>query len=119
MIAGRSRARPVPTTIETSAVVTCVALRPSRSSTICWRRLAGMCGSVERVAQLVGALEDAGEAEQLVLDLVERALGLRDVEQRLGVGCDPVDWLRRRDDHSVAVAVSGLSSARLEPTWLM
>ena len=38
------------------------------------------------VAQLVVALEGPGEAEQLVLDLVEVALGAGRLEQRLGVG---------------------------------
>ena len=61
-----------------SATVTSVALPASRSSTICWRRAAGRCGSVSAVAQLVGALEHPGEAEQLVVDLVEVLLVGRD-----------------------------------------
>ena len=49
MIAGRSRARPAPTTIDTSVVVMGWALPPRRSSTICWRRLTGSCWSVRVV----------------------------------------------------------------------
>ena len=55
MIAGRSRPRPSPTTIETSCTVVGVALPPSRSSTIAWRRAAGTMLVGERVAQLVAA----------------------------------------------------------------
>ena len=47
----------------------------------------------QRAAQLVVGLEGPGEAEQLVLDLVERALGLGDLEQRRGVAVDAVDQL--------------------------
>ena len=86
MIAGRSRERPVPTTIDTSAVVVGSARPPRRSSTICWRRLTGSGGVGEGRAQVVVALEQAGEAEQLVLDLGQAALGARDREQGLGVG---------------------------------
>ena len=39
------------------------------------RRSTGRCGSLEGLAQLVVALEDPGEPEQLVLDLVDVALG--------------------------------------------
>ena len=42
----------------------------------------------EREAQLVGRLERAGEAEEVVLDLGEPALGARDLEQRLRVRLD-------------------------------
>src|SRR5690606_31188110 len=49
MIAGRSRPRPEPTTIETSCVVVPVALPPSRSSTIAWRLAAGISSSVRAV----------------------------------------------------------------------
>ena len=42
----------------------------------------------ERAAQRVARLVRAGEAEQLVLDLVERALGAGDLEQRPGVAVD-------------------------------
>ena len=49
MMAGRSRARPVPTTIEINATVVGEALPLRRSSTICWRRVAGVCGSVSAV----------------------------------------------------------------------
>ena len=58
-------------------------------------RSARSAGSVrvgERHAQLVVALEDAGEAEELVLDLAEVALGPRDLEQRLGVRLDRGRW---------------------------
>ena len=44
----------------------------------------------ERHAQVVVALDDAGETEQLVLDLVEVALGRDDVEERLRVDVDAV-----------------------------
>ena len=44
----------------------------------------------ERVAQCVAALEAAGEAEQLVLDLVERAFGAGDLEQCPCVAVDAV-----------------------------
>ena len=48
---------------------------------------AGRDGRVgERVAQLVGPLQGLREAEQLVLDLAEGALGPGDPEQGLGVG---------------------------------
>ena len=80
MMAGRSRPRPEPTTKLTSAVVVGEALPPSRSSTMAWRALGRDQLVGEGVAQLVGALEAAGEAEQLVLDLVEVALGLGDLE---------------------------------------
>ena len=49
----------------------------------------------QRVAQLVAALEGAGEAEQLVLDDPEAALGPGDVEHGLGVGADPIGGLGR------------------------
>ena len=42
----------------------------------------------QRVAQLVVALVAAGEAEQLVLDLVDRAFGAGDLEQAPGVALD-------------------------------
>ena len=87
-IAGRSRPRPDPTTIEISCTVVGVALPPSRSSTIAWRLAARDQLVGERVAQLVVRLVRAGEAEQLVLDLVERALGAGDLEQRRGVAVD-------------------------------
>ena len=54
-----------------------------------WRLLAGICSSVERVAQVVAALVAASEAEQLVFDLVDRALGTGDLEQAAGVALDP------------------------------
>ena len=88
MIAGRSRPWPEPTTIETSCTVVGVALPPRRSSTIAWRLPGGICSSVQRVAQLLARLVGAGEAEQLVLDLVERALGPGDLEQAAGVAVD-------------------------------
>ena len=84
MIAGRSRPRPEPTTIDTSCVVVGVALPPRRSSTMAWRAAGRDLLVGERVAQRVARLEAAGEAEQLVLDLVERALGAGDLEQRRG-----------------------------------
>ena len=65
----------------TSWVVVAVALPPSRSSTIAWRAVGRDHLVGEGVAQLVAALVAAGEAEQLVLDLVERALGAGDLEQ--------------------------------------
>ena len=88
MIAGRSRLRPEPTTIETSWVVVGVALPPSRSSTIDWRLPAGICSSVSALRSSLARLVGAGEAEQLVLDLVERALGPGDLEQAAGVAVD-------------------------------
>ena len=48
------------------------ALPPRRSSMICWRRSTGRCGSVSASRSSSDALEGPGEAEQLVLDLVER-----------------------------------------------
>src|SRR3954452_10975374 len=42
----------------------------------------------QRVAQIVAALVAAGEAEQLVFDLVDRALGTGDLEQAAGVTLD-------------------------------
>ena len=39
----------------------------------------------ERETELVGRLEGAGEAEQVVLDVAEQPFGARDLEQRLGV----------------------------------
>ena len=44
----------------------------------------------QRLTQLVGALEHAGEPEQLVGHLVELLLVGRDGQQRLGVAVDPV-----------------------------
>ena len=82
MIAGRSRARPVPTTIEIDATGSSVEALPfRRSSTICWRRVAGDVRVGQRVAQLVGALEDPGEPEQLVFDFVEATLGRGDARR--------------------------------------
>ena len=49
----------------------------------------------ERVAQRVAALVAAGEAEQLVLDLVERAFGAGDLEQASCVAFDAVESLMR------------------------
>ena len=88
MIAGRSRPRPEPTTIEISCVVVRGGLAAEQ---VLDDRLAlgGRDLLVgERVAQLVAALVAAGEAEQLVLDLVERALGAGDLEQSPGVALD-------------------------------
>ena len=62
----------------------------------------------QRRAQLLVALERAGEAEQLVLDLVEIALGTGDLEQAAGVALDalvahcgtpcvaPTFWMKTR-----------------------
>ena len=44
----------------------------------------------ERHAQLVVALDDPREAEELVFDLAEVLFGLRDLEQRLRVRVDAV-----------------------------
>ena len=60
----------------------CRRAGPRRSAV---RRAAGQVRVAEGVAQLVVALDDAGEAEQLVLHLVDVALGRDDVEERLGV----------------------------------
>ena len=53
-----------------------------------WRLLAGICSSLRRVAKLFVALVDAGEAEQLVLDLVDGAFGAGDLEQASCVTLD-------------------------------
>jgi hypothetical protein len=62
-------------------VVVPVTLPPRRSSTLGGGNLL----VVESVAQFVAALVAAGEAEQFVLDLVDRALGAGDLEQAAGV----------------------------------
>ena len=88
---GSSRARPAATTTTTSAAVT--AARPGRRAgprRPPRRRAAGTRGVGQDRAQLVGALEGPGEAEQLVLDRVELALGARHLEEGLGVAVDAV-----------------------------
>ena len=113
MISGRSRPRPEPTTIDTSCVVVRVARPPSRSSTIAWRLAAGHQLVGQRRSQRFVGLERAGEPEQLVLDLVERALGAGDLEQRPGVALDacvthraaPTFWMK--DSISSLVDVVG------------
>ena len=88
MIAGSSRLRPEPMTIETSWTVVGVAL-PAEQVLDDGLALAGRDLVVAQgVAQLVAGLVRAGEAEQLVLDLVERALGSRHLEQAAGVAVD-------------------------------
>ena len=80
MIAGRSRARPrrpPSTRAATSSASPCRRADPRRSPAARGRdQLVG-----ERVAQLARWSRRAGEAEQLVLDLVERSLGAGDLEQ--------------------------------------
>ena len=72
------------------------------------RRATGMPASVSALAQLVGPLEGLREAEQLVLDLVEGALGPGHLEQGLGVG----------GVRSSAIVVA-LRRGAAPPTWLM
>ena len=60
----------------------------------------------QRVAQLVARLERAGEAEQLVLDLVEGALGPGDLEQARGVPVDPIVGLGRSSLRPLAVRLA-------------
>ena len=71
MIAGRSRARPAPTTKLTSdgRDARRLAAQQLLDDPLAAHRRDGFVD--EDVAQLVAALERAGEAEQLVLDLVE------------------------------------------------
>ena len=64
------------------------ALPPMSSSMTRDPPLDGQLRVGEREAQLVGALERPGEAEEVVLDRRELALGARDLEHRLGVGLD-------------------------------
>ncbi len=67
-----------------SWVVVLEALPPSRSSTMARRLATGISSSVSAVRSDVAALVAAGEAEQLVFDLVEGALGAGDLEQTPG-----------------------------------
>ena len=87
---GARCARPMPTTNDASAArdverLAAHELLDHRHADVRRQRRVG-----ERHAQLVGALEDAREAEEVVLDLAEHALGARDLEQRLGVRLDPL-----------------------------
>ena len=75
MIVGRSRARPVPTTIDTRATVVGDALPAQQVLHDLLAPGCGMAGVGERLPQLVVALQGLREAEQLVLDLAEGALG--------------------------------------------
>ena len=50
----------------------------------------------EHRAQVVVRLERPGEAEQLVLDLADRALDARDLEEGVGVPVDPGVTVRHR-----------------------
>ena len=92
MIAGRSRPRPEPTTIDTSCTVVGRGLAAEQvlddRLALLGRQLLVGEGGAQRVARLVRA----GEAEQLVLDLVEGALGAGDLEQG---PCVAVDAVRR------------------------
>ena len=65
----------------------CRRAGPRRSA---WRRSAGMCASVSALRSSSLPSTIAGEAEQLVFDLVEVALGTSDLEQASGVGVDPL-----------------------------
>ena len=73
------------------------ALPPRSSSTIGFAPTGRDRLVDEDVAQLVAALEGAREPEQLVLDLVERALGPGDLEQRRGVALDAILRRHARD----------------------
>ncbi len=81
---------PRPTMNAAIARVVCSERFSSSSSTIGGTAVGRLPGVRERLAQIVVAFDDPGEAEQLVLDLVQIALALRDLEQRLRPGFDAV-----------------------------
>ena len=91
------------------AIVTSEAFCPSKSSTICWRRLAGTCGSTSALRSSSEPSRTAGEPEQLVDGLVEAALGPRHQEQGVGVVGDSL-----LDAHSFSGVGSGAGGARTD-----